>query len=59
MTHCESITKDCVNAELWEASTLKMSNLEHSRGPNECRMDDKEHVDEDESFKVNNVPVSD
>lgn len=51
---------DGVNMEEWEALILETSNLEYYKGPNECRMDNKEHViDEDENFEGKNVPASD
>jgi hypothetical protein len=35
-----------------------MSNLEYSKGVDECRMDGKGHVGEAENFEVNDVPAS-
>ena len=48
-----------LTAELagWDAVTLETSNLEYSIGPAESRMDGNEHVDEDENFDVDDIPI--
>jgi hypothetical protein len=35
-----------------------MSNLEYSKGLDECRMDGREHVDEAENFEFNDLTAN-